>query len=391
MKTAQALKPAKPLHIRSADTKYLGEEPTWKFQPETERRVSRLASAFNWYNYYLGKKEVKEFVADWLDRHEDKNAKAFRSVPEQSIHSTLGWMCRMNTMGLDLTEHELLYIENQVSELLSKNKPAKKLSAQAQASADAKAEQQAETARVTIQDRLREKVSDCAGEIEGMFDEFVVAGAKMSADYKPITLIRGMNIAPQMVGTIVDHWKRRVAEFEDVLEGKDAQLVEGYSPWTKTQIKNFVKFAEQVIADCGNYVQIKKVERKPRAKKTPSPEKLSAKFKFLKEFPELKLTSESPAKLVGSSEAWLYDTKKRKLIHVVADQHLGTFSVKGSAIVGFDTGGTNQKTLRKPAEQLKALLAGGKPAQRKYFKDIKSTEIKFNGRGNENLIILKAY
>ena len=391
MKTAQALKPAKPLHIRSADTKYLGEEPTWKFQPETERRVSRLANAFNWYNYYLGKKEVKEFVADWLDRHEDKNAKAFRSVPEQSIHSTLGWLCRMNTMGLDLTEHELLYIENHVSELLSKNKPAKKLSAQAQASVDAKAEQQAETVRITIQDRLREKVSECAGEIEGMFDEFIVAGAKMSADYKPITLIRGMNIAPQMVNTIADDWKKRVAEFEEVIEGKDAQLVEGYSPWTKTQIKNFVKFAEQVIADCGNYVQIKKVERKPRAKKAVSPEKLASKFKFLKEFAELKLKSEAPAKLVGASEAWLYDTKKRKLIHVVADTHAGTVSVKSSSIVGMDTVQSQQKTLRKPAEQIKALLAGGKPASRKYFKDIKATETKYNGRGNENLIILKAY
>jgi hypothetical protein len=391
VKTAQALKPAKPLHIRSADTKYLGEEPVWKFQPETERRVSRLANAFNWYNYYLGKKEVKEFVADWLDRHEDKNAKAFRSVPEQSIHSTLGWLCRMNTMGLDLTEHELLYIENHVSELLSKNKPAKKLSAQAQASADAKAEQQAETVRITIQDRLREKVSECAGEIDGMFDDFVTAGAKMSADYKPITLIRGMNIAPQMVNTIAEDWKKRVAEFEEVLEGKDAQLVEGYSPWTKIQIKNFVKFAEQVIADCGNYVQIKKVERKPRAKKAVSPEKLASKFKFLKEFAELKLKSEAPAKLVGASEAWLYDTKKRKLIHVVADTHAGTVSVKSSSIVGMDTVQSQQKTLRKPAEQLKALLAGGKPASRKYFKDIKSTETKYNGRGNENLIILKAY
>jgi hypothetical protein len=391
VKTAQALKPAKPLHIRSADTKYLGEEPTWKFQPEAERRVSRLANAFNWYNYYLGKKEVKEFVADWLDRHEDKNAKAFRSIPEQSIPSTMGWLCRMNTMGLDLTEHELLYIENSVSELLSKNKPAKKLSAQAQASADAKAEQQAETVRITIQDRLREKVSECAGEIDGMFDDFITAGAKMSADYKPITLIRGMNIAPQMVNTIAEDWKKRVAEFEEVLEGKDAQLVEGYSPWTKIQIKNFVKFAEQVIADCGNYVQIKKVERKPRAKKAVSPEKLASKFKFLKEFAELKLKSEAPAKLVGASEAWLYDTKKRKLIHVVADTHAGTVSVKSSSIVGMDTVQSQQKTLRKPAEQIKALLAGGKPASRKYFKDIKATETKYNGRGNENLIILKAY
>jgi hypothetical protein len=87
----------------------------------------------------------------------------------------------------------------------------------------------------------------------------------------------------------------------------------------------------------------------------------------------------------------LYDTKKRKLIHVMADAHLGTFSVKGSAIVGFDTMQTVQKTLRKPAEQLKELLAGGKPAARKVFKDIRATETKFNGRGNENLIILKAW
>jgi hypothetical protein len=95
--------------------------------------------------------------------------------------------------------------------------------------------------------------------------------------------------------------------------------------------------------------------------------------------------------LVNASEAWLYDTKKRKLIHVVADSHLGTFSVKGSAIVGFDVTQTQQKTLRKPAEQLKDLLAGGKPAARKTFKDIRATETKFNGRGNENLIILRTW
>jgi hypothetical protein len=133
------------------------------------------------------------------------------------------------------------------------------------------------------------------------------------------------------------------------------------------------------------------VERKPRAKKSVSPEKLSAKFKYLKDFAELKLTSVAPAQLVNAGEAWLYDTKKRKLIHVMADAHLGTFSVKGSAIVGFDTMQTVQKTLRKPAEQLKELLAGGKPAARKVFKDIKATETKYNGRGNENLIILKAW
>lgn len=75
----------------------------------------------------------------------------------------------------------------------------------------------------------------------------------------------------------------------------------------------------------------------------------------------------------------------------MADAHIGTFTVKGSAVVGLDVTATVQKTLRRPAEQLAELLAGGKPAARKIFKDIKSTEIRYNGRGNENIMILKAW
>jgi hypothetical protein len=49
-----------------------------------------------------------------------------------------------------------------------------------------------------------------------------------------------------------------------------------------------------------------------------------------------------------------------------------------------------QKTLRKPAEQIK-LVMGGKPVARKEFEGIKSTETRFTGRGNENMIILRAW
>jgi uncharacterized protein (DUF433 family) len=245
--------------------------------------------------------------------------------------------------------------------------------------------------KLTIQDHLREKAAECAGELEGMFDDFVTAGARMNADFKPIALIRGMNISPQMIPNLTAVWDLRLAEFNQVLEGADDQLVEGYSHLSKAQLKQCVKFCETVLADCGSYISIKKTERKPRAKKAVSPERQSAKFKYLKEFEELKLKSETPAKLVNATEAWLYDTVKRKLIHVMADAHLGTFTVKGSAVIAFDGLQTVQKTLRKPAEQLKAVLSGGKPAMRKDFGAIKSTETKWNGRGNDHLIILKAW
>jgi hypothetical protein len=199
-----------------------------------------------------------------------------------------------------------------------------------------------------------------------------------------------MNISPQMVNTVADVWRRRLEEYEQVVAGKDAQLVEGYSNFSKMQMRNVVKFAELVIADCGSYVQIKKVERKPRKVKAVPPEKRAAKFKLQAEFAELSLKSLPAAQLVDKSEAWLYDTKKRKLIHLVADEHVGNFTVKNNTIIGFSTNDSLQKTLRKPAEQLKALSAAGAPAARKLFKDIKATETKFNGRGTENLILLKA-
>jgi hypothetical protein len=379
---ARAATVIKPLNPKGAETKYVGHEPDWKFQPTEENRISAFSKAFAWYNYHYGKKDAKDMLCQYLDvNHRPKDARLMRGIPDSQIRLTPAWVCRMALMGLALNEHEQCIIDEQISTMLKIKQEVKKVVDEAEVA----------VAKLTIQDHLREKVSECAGELEGMFDDFVAAGAKMTADWKPIAQIRGMNISPNMVGTIADTWKIRLAEFEEVVAGTDADLAEGYAHLTKNQIKQCIKFIEQVIADCGNYVQIKKVERKPRAKKAVSPEKLSSKFKYLKEFAELKLSSIAPAQLVGASEAWLYDTKKRKLIHVMADSHLGTFSVKGSAIVGFDVTQTVQKTLRKPAEQLKELLSGGKPAARKIFKEIKATETKFNGRGNDNLIILRAW
>ena len=374
----------KRLNPKGAETKYVGFEPEWKFQPTEENRVSSFANAFQWYNYHYGKKDAKDMLCHYLEHnHRPKDAKLMRGIPDSQIRVTPAWVCRMTLLGLVLNDHEQSIIDDQISQMLK----AKQEIRRAQADVDA----DTAVAKLTIQDHLREKISECCGELEGMFDDFIVAGAKMSADFKPIALMRGMNISPNMVGTVSAVWELRLAEFNEVLEGTDADLVEGYSHLTRLQLRNCVKFCETVINDCNSYVQLKKVERKPRAKKAVSPEKVSRKFKYLREFDELKLKSEPVTKLVNASEAWLYDTAKRRLIHVMADSHVGTFTVKGSAIVGFDAQTTVQKTLRKPGEQIKAVTGGGKPAARRAFTEIKATETKYNGRGNDNLIILWAW
>lgn len=373
------LKAPKPMNPRSPDTKYTGLEPDWRIQPESDARAGRLISAFTWYGYHYGKKEVKEFVIDWLSRRDrTAEAKEFARVPDAMISNQVGWLCRMSTMGLDFIKHEELVVNNAIAAQLASMRAVKQVTKIEDA-----------VIRPTIQDRLREKMMEAAAELEAMYDDMILAGGKMSADFKPMAVIRGMNVAPQMVGEIAATWRQRLEELEAVLVGKDAQLVEGYGQFGKLQIRNMVKFAEQVVADCGSYVQIKKTERAPRKKKPVSAEKLTQRFRYLKEFAELKLTSEPVTKLVNCQEVWMYDTKKRKLIYAVADTHVSTMNVKGTSLVGFDTTNSVQKTLRKPAEQIKGLLTGGVVQHRKYFKDIRATEVRFNGRGNENLILLK--
>ena len=370
----------KPLNPRSPDTKYTGLEPTWRVQP-TDDRTSQLSAAFSWYNYFYGKKDAREMLVAYLESHGRKaDVRALKGVPDSAVRLTTAWLCRMSMVGLELTDTETVRLEGYIQEILTAREPEVVI-----------AEAAPVAAKPNIQDRLREKVSECAGELDGMFDEFVTAGAKMSADYKPIMVIRGLNVAPQMISDIANLWKHKLSEFETVIEGKDAQLVEGYGNYSKIQMRNIVKFCEAVINDCGAYVQIKKVERKPRKVKSVPPEKRAAKFKVLMDFVELKLKGLPAASLVDKAEAWLYDTKKRKLIHLVADSHTQAFTVKSNSIIGFSTIETMQKTVRKPADVVKAVQAAGKPAARKIYKDLSTTETPFNGRGTENLVILKAW
>ena len=376
-----ATKSIKLLNPRSSDTNVMGPEPTWKVQP-TDGRFSALSKAFSWYNYFYGKKDAREMIVNYLETHDRKaDVRLLRGVPDSAIRLTTGWLCRMSMVGLELNDHEQIKLDNLLRELLETKQVEV---AEAVVVDDT-------VIRITIQDRLREKVSECAGELDGLFDDFITGGAKLSADYKPVVLMRSLNIAPQMVNDIKQIWTRKLTEFDEAVAGKNADLVQGYSYLSKIQLKNCVKFCELVISDCGAYVQIKKVERKPRKVKAVPPEKRAAKFKHIMEFAELKLKGLPAASLVDKAEAWLYDTKKRKLIHIVADSHAQAFTVKSNSIIGFSTVESQQKTLRKPADVLRAMSAAGKPAARKIYKDLTTTETPFNGRGTENLIILKSW
>jgi hypothetical protein len=209
-------KPIKSMTPRSLDVG-TGPEPDWKQQPEDDYRKSRLTTMFNWYNYYYGKKEARDCIIDWLSRTgRATEAKDFARVPENAVtRMGIGWLCRANLLGLQLSESELATINAAIADYIEAHRRVKAVV------------ETAETAviRPNIQDRLREKLVEAAGELEGMYDEMIQSGAKMSANYKPVSLFRSMNVAPQMINEIATQWKTRLDELEEVAKGKDADLV----------------------------------------------------------------------------------------------------------------------------------------------------------------------
>jgi hypothetical protein len=149
-----ATKPVKPLNPRSADTNAMGMEPTWKTQP-TDNRISAFSHAFSWYNYFYGKKDAREMIVNYLELHGRKtDVRTLKRIPDSSIRLTTGWLCRMSMVGLELTDQEQIKLDNLLKEILE--------SKQDEVTEEVAVEDT--VPKITIQERLREKVSECAGD-----------------------------------------------------------------------------------------------------------------------------------------------------------------------------------------------------------------------------------
>ena len=249
---------------------------------------------------------------------------------------------------------------------------------------------------VNIQEIMREKADEALGDIEALFDEFVDSGYSkdFSVNKKVVGALSARNVLPQHLAPAIKRYQRLLDEYLEAQTGKCEQLNEGYANYSKMQLRYAIKVIEDIIAEMNGYISLKQVSKKPRAKKVVPVERVVAKLKHCKSFTDdalkLELVGLSPVKLHQCAEAWVYDTAKRKMHHYVADDYSKCLLIKGNTVIGFDKKESGMKTLRKPVEQIKALM-GSKPAARKYFKEIKAVEAVPNGRFNTGMIILKAF
>jgi len=368
----------KELKPKDFDYKHIGPEPS--FNAEMVVTDWDLAKAFNWYNHFYDNKDAKEFIAQYLDvAGKQQVAKTIRRVNDRHVKPTYGWLARCIVRGGVVSNDTLSRLQDEIDRLVALVQP------------EVSVELTLVSNRPNVQEIMRERTLQVGGELEGLWDEYLKNGAGKEG-IKTMDLLSQRNILPQHVHLLTNAWQSKLDEYNEVVAGKDEQLNEAYDRFGKIQLRNIVSAIETVIADLNAYIGMKKSGKKPRAKKPVPVEKVVRKLKYLKSFKieKLELESVSPTKLHGCTEAWIYDTKKRKLHHYVADEYTKSIGVKGNTVIGFCTKESQIKTLRKPDEQIKQIM-GSKPAARKFFDNIKAVAAKPNGRFNANMIILRAF
>lgn len=362
-------------------SKVLQSEPlVSKLDPLSDDYTITLMRLNNWYSTEKTRSDSYKYYQQYVKKNRPTDVKYFAEVEERDVHITYGWMARMLLQGAIVsTDHQKAFDKNLTglidlgkARLLTKETTVKV----AVATTTVK--------RTSIQDAMKEKASEYVGELEGFIDEFVTE----DKEFNLYNHLKGNQIPAPYVITVKTWAESKLAEFEEVVDSKDSQIVEGYSNFNKRKLKSMVKMFESFIADCDKYGQFKKANRKPRAvrEKPAVAQVKSLKYKLKDD--ELGLSSARGIDLVGAEQVWLFNTKTRKLAVYTSESTKG-MTVNGTTLQNWSPEKSKQKTLRKPEEQIKDLMASGKVKLRTFLDSIKSKEQAVNGRINIDTIILK--
>ena len=341
-----------------------------------ENYTSSLLTVLNYYNYHANDKDKQKWLVTYVAKTDKRTAaKILKNASERQCRYP-GIIARLLLNGSFVGQRELDRLEDAI----------KVLSADSVKPIEIKEVEVPQTNVISIQERMEENARKHGAEIDAAIDEFTIT---KTSNFSAKNYLLSNNVAGPIAKRIGEYFKPLSDELREAIAGDDEQLVEGYSNFTKRELKKFADFVDTIIADCNQQVQTAKANRAPRKRKEVSPTKLVSKMKYMKEFAELNLKSASPTSIIGSTEVWYYNTKYRH-IGVYKAEGGNTLSVKGTTIIGFDIKESKRMTLRKPEEFFKG-LSMGKRALNSALKALKTKAQQPNGRFNEECILLGAF
>jgi hypothetical protein len=363
----------------------------------SEQFAKHWRDAMAYYRLEFSGKDLKPKVIDWMGKtgYDKDVIKQFKDTKDSRCNTTMGGLAACLLRGMpevraDWNEgrNTADWLRNAIAHAIEEGKFDK----DDEEEVDPKAKK-VEVYVPTIQDRLRESAGAMSEELDYAIDSFITdPDAFDPKAFKVVSLLRGKGAKAAHARLIKQYFQVGNDELAELASGQaDEQLKEAWSHMPRKNVRKLIEFYEAIMTACDQLTTEAKALKKPRAKKIVPAEKIVAKLKYMKSDDTLGISSVSPSTIIGAQHMFVYNVKTRKVGMYIAMNSEG-FGVKGTTVVNF-TEKSAQKTLRKPAEQIKAFkdLNTQKRMQTWFEKDVKTTETKLNGRFNEDTVILKVY
>jgi len=335
-----------------------------------------IMSALNWYRSNEEPRTLTKYGLEYLKKNNKTQYVKFFSEAADWETNQISILMRLAQRQQYLDFKHLALIDTKLEEIKNKYTFIQE---------EIKVEEKSKAPVISIQDRVLESAKLHAAEIDAEIDEFII---NKSSNFSTKAFLAQNNVSGAVAKKIGEFYIPMIDELNDALAEKDEQLTEGYSNFSKAQLKKFISFIESIVSDCTQQVVRAKANRAPRAKKEKAPGLLVSKMKYMFEFPELSLKSINPTEIIKADEVWVYNTKTRKMI-VYRGENGPVLSVRGTTILNYDTVTSEAKTLRKPEEFFKTQI--GKRPFNAAFKAINSKPSTPNGRINQDIIIVAAF
>lgn len=294
------------------------------------------------------------------------------------------------------------YINSQLALAIEAGAPL----AEAKRLADRQASSTSTVAKPSIQDVMRETAMRMSEGIEDVVNAFMEnPGADAIRGFEPLSIMRIAQAKANHARVIRKMYEKAFAELQAVNstvtaaqlkklseseQDQIAQLKEGYSHYSTAQKKAALDLYKKIMDACDIVIAEQKVNKAPRKVRAKSPDDLVKKLKYKSSDSTYGIASVPASGLVSALAAVVFNTKTRKLGIYVANDADG-FGVNGTSLTNYNESTSVQKTVRKPEEVLPSYKRTTKPKAIREFEAIKTTEIKLNGRFNEDTVILAIF
>lgn len=354
--------------------KNFGNEPQFT-EGHIFTQLDRL-NTINWYNVMCTNDDSRDWLKEYCRKDKELYEK-FKKANQKCISITAGFIARIIMNGYVWSPTQDYFIRKSLDE-------AARIETIDDVPANTAPEVVMANTGFNPTAAHREVVSNIIGDIEAMIDKNELTSI--------IEVFKTSNIPPKTAAMVKEYYEPIADELIDLLDGKDKQLVEGYSHLSKAKQKELSNFYNNLVNDIDDYCsetkRIRQSVRKPRKKKEVSLDKKLSTFKHQPESKEFSISSVDPKRILGATELWTFNTKYKNLSVFRSEKGL---DIKGTTILNYDESRSFSKKIGvRTQERLNIVLNGSKVDLRKLFDTINTDYIKFVDRTSENTILLKA-